>query len=294
MPNTLSGTITAIITPFQADLSVDYQALEKLIEEQIAAKVDGIVVLGTTGESPTITTDETEEMMRFSQKLVAGRTKLIFGTGSNGTHKSIKTSKLAAEVGCDGVLIVAPYYNKPTQKGLVAHFSAIAEAIPETEIIVYQVPGRSNVNIALESLEKIFAYKNINTIKEASGDLAQIEVTIKKFPGISVLSGNDDQNAEINELGGNGCISVLSNVLPVETKKIIDLGLEGNHEQAKKLQQKYLPLIEALFCEANPIPAKTVQAIEGKCEEIFRLPLCTMEEDNRKKLTKIWEEVKKF
>lgn len=294
MPRPLTGTMTAIITPFLDNLSVDYKAFEKLLEAQITAGIDGIIVLGTTGESPTISTEETSEIMRFSQKIVAGRTKLIFGTGSNCTEKSITTSQLAAEIGCDGVLVVSPYYNKPTQKGLVAHFSAIAEAVPHIEVIVYQIPGRCNVNISLDSLEKIFAHTNVNTLKEASGDLEQIEATIKRFPEVSVVSGNDDQNAEINALGGQGCISVLSNVLPIETKKIVDLGLQGQHEAALALQQKYLPFIEALFCETNPIPVKTVQAMEGKCAEIFRLPLCTMEERNRKHLEQVWQQVPAF
>ena len=286
------GIFTAIITPFLENLKFDAKNFEKILEAQIAAAVDGIVVLGTTGESPTISHDEHQKIVELAVKIARGRIKIIAGTGSNSTDEAIKMTTDAEKIGADAALLVNPYYNKPTQKGLFEHFSAIAAAT-KLPIILYNIAGRTGVNLETKTLLKLTKIENIVAVKEASGDLEQIREVIAKVPkNFSVLSGNDDQNFEILKIGGHGAISVLSNILPAETKKMINFGLEKNFAEMEKMHQKFLPLVKNLFIETNPQPIKTLFAYENFCAEIFRLPLTKMEPENREKLISCWQKLK--
>ena len=272
-----TGTYTAIITPFNEQEEIDMPAFAKLVERQIAAGIDGIVVLGTTGESPTITPQEHGDLINETVKIVAGRTKVIAGTGSNSTAEAIHYSQVAKAAGVDCLLQVTPYYNKPTQKGLYQHFKAVAEAV-DLPIILYNIAGRCGVNIATETVVKLSQIPNIVGVKEASGDLEQVKAVIAATPDdFTVLSGNDDQNLKIIKLGGDGAISVLSNIFPAKTKAYID-----NKDEAA--YQHLANLVDNLFIETNPIPVKTLLAEMGLCKEIFRLPMTIMEDENKKKL----------
>ena len=283
-----TGVFTALITPFCKNGAVDWTAFEKLIEFQIAGGVDGILFLGTTGESPTISPAEHHKIIAEGVRLVGGRTRVLAGAGSNCTAEAIEYSWEAEAAGVDGILQVNPYYNKPSQAGLFAHFSAIAEAV-KTPIILYNIAGRTGVNLETDTILRLIEAhpERIVAVKEASGNLDQVREVIEKTPeNFAVLSGNDDQNLEILELGGDGVVSVLSNVFPAEVGRLV-------REKNVDLQREFSDFIGALFCETNPVPVKTILAEMGFCEEVFRLPLVEMLPENRAKLLAEFKKVQK-
>ena len=284
-----TGAATAIITPFNNN-GVDYTTFGNIIEEQIAGGIDAIVVAGTTGEASTLTHEEHCECIRFTVEKVEGRVPVIAGTGSNDTAYGIELSKYACEVGVDGLLLVTPYYNKATPKGLIQNFLATADAT-DKPIILYNVPSRTGCNITLPVYRELAKHERIVAVKEASGNLSAIaELFDECGDSYDIYSGNDDQIVPIMSLGGQGVISVLSNILPRETHEMTKLCLDGNFKDAAALQLKYLKLINALFCEVNPVPVKTAMAELGKCAVDMRLPLCEMEDANKQKLIGIMKQ----
>lgn len=278
-----TGAATAIITPMNQN-GVDYEKFAELVEFQIAGGIDAIVVCGTTGESSTLTDEEHKELIRFCVEKVAGRVPVIAGTGSNDTDYAIALSKYACEVGADALLQVTPYYNKTTQKGLIKHFFAIADNVNKP-ILLYNVPSRTGVNIKPETCAELAKHERIVAVKEASGSLSAVaEIRYLCGDSLDVYSGNDDQIVPILSLGGKGVISVLSNLLPRETHEICRSYFAGDVKAAADAQIKYIPLINALFCEVNPIPVKEAMHLLGFCDGDIRLPLCEMEDTNREKL----------
>ena len=277
------GMASAIITPLN-EKGIDYELFAKLIEWQIAEGIDGLVVCGTTGEGSTLSDEEHKSAIEFMVKQVDGRVPVIAGTGSNDTAYAVELTKHASLMGVDGVLTVTPYYNKATQKGLIKSFTQIADA-SSVPVILYNVPSRTGVNIAPKTVLELSKHPNINAIKEASGDISQIaEISHLCGDNINIYSGNDDQVVPILSLGGKGCISVLSNLLPKETSEMCRLFREGDVKAAARLQLKYIPLINALFSEVNPIPVKAAMAKMGFCEDYLRLPLTPMEDATRENL----------
>lgn len=284
MKNTVfTGAATAIITPMKRG-GVDYEAFEKLIEWQIAQGIDAIVVVGTTGEGPTLTDAEHKEAIRFCVEKVAGRVPVIAGTGSNDIAYAIELTKFSCQIGADAMLLVTPYYNKATQRGLIESFTAIADASTKP-CILYNVPSRTGCNIAPETCAVLAQHERIVAIKEASGNISQV-AKIAQLCGdkLDIYSGNDDQIVPILSLGGKGVISVLSNLLPKETSDMCKLFMEGKVQEALKMQLEYLPLVDSLFCEVNPIPVKAAMAAMGFCENTLRLPLTPMEEKHEQVL----------
>ncbi|MBE6733472.1 MAG: 4-hydroxy-tetrahydrodipicolinate synthase [Ruminococcaceae bacterium] len=283
------GIATALVTPLTKD-GIDYDAFGKLIDWQIDEGIDGLVVCGTTGEASTLTDDEHKAAIKFAVERAAGRTPIIAGTGSNDTAYAEELTKYACEVGVDGVLLVTPYYNKATQKGLVKSFSLLAD-VASAPVILYNVPSRTGVNMTPNTLYELSAHPNISAVKEASGNISAIAETISLVgDNMDVYSGNDDQIVPILSLGGKGCISVLSNPLPKLTCDICRKFFAGDVKGAAEIQLKMLPLISALFSEVNPIPAKSAMAAMGFCEEYLRLPLTVMEEPHKAVL---FEEMRK-
>ena len=284
MKNTVfTGAATAIITPMKNG-GVDFEKFARLVEFQIQNDIDAIVVCGTTGESSTLTDEEHKELIRFCVEKVAGRVPVIAGTGSNDTDYAISLSKYACEVGADALLQVTPYYNKTTQRGLIKHFFAVADAV-DKPIILYNVPSRTGVNIKPETCAELAKHEKICAIKEASGSISAVaEIRCHCGDALDIYSGNDDQIVPILSLGGKGVISVLSNLLPAETHKICADFFAGNVKASADAQIKYLPLIDSLFCEVNPIPVKEAMHLLGFCDREIRLPLCEMEDKNLERL----------
>ncbi len=278
-----TGAAVAIVTPFKNN-QVDYESLAALIERQIENSTDAIVICGTTGESSTLTDEEHKECIRFCVEKTAGRVPVIAGTGSNDTDYAISLSKYACEVGVDGLLLVTPYYNKATPKGLIKHFTAIADAT-DKPIILYNVPSRTGVNISLPVYKELAKHDRIVAAKEASGNISAVAALAEACGNsLDIYSGNDDQIVPILSLGGKGVISVLSNVVPKDTHDIVALWNEGKTKESLALQLKYLDLINALFCEVNPVPVKTAMGLMGLCADEMRLPLCEMEDSNKERL----------
>ena len=290
MKNTVfKGVATAIVTPMNEE-GVDYEAFGRLIEWQIAEGVNAIVATGTTGEGATLTDAEHKEVLKFCVEKVAGRIPVIAGTGSNDTAYAIELTRYACEIGADAMLLVTPYYNKATQKGLITSFTAIADASTKP-CILYNVPSRTGCNLLPATVAVLAEHPNIVGIKEASGNISQIaEVFALCGDKIDVYSGNDDQIVPIMSLGGVGVISVLSNPLPKKTVEICDRFFAGDVKGAAKLQIELLPLVKALFCEVNPIPAKAAMAYMGYGENYLRLPLTPMEPQNEEKLIALLKE----
>lgn len=272
-----TGVATALITPFD-ESGVNYEQFERIIEWQIASGINALVACGTTGESSTMTDDEHREVIAFAAKVINGRVPLIAGTGSNDTSYALDLIKCACDAGADAMLVVTPYYNKATQKGLYKMFTQLADA-SEKPIILYNVPSRTGVNIEPATYEALAEHENIVAIKEASGNISKIVETAARCRGkLDLYSGNDDQTVPIMSLGGKGVISVLSNILPAETVAICDSFFAGDIERAAQLQCRYQPLISALFSEVNPIPVKAAMARMGWCENRLRMPLTPMDE----------------
>ena len=285
-----TGAATAIITPM-TETGVDYPAFEKLINWQIEAGIDGLVICGTTGEGATLDDREHKEVLESALKVAAGRVPMIAGTGSNDTAYAIKLTQHACQIGYDAILSVTPYYNKATQRGLIAHFTAIADASTKP-LILYNVPGRTGVNIAPATYAVLADHPMIWGIKEANGDISSvIETATLVGDKLDIYSGNDDQIIPILSLGGKGVISVLSNLLPKETSEMCHKYMAGDLATATEMQLKYLPLVDALFCEVNPIPVKAAMGAMGYCENSLRLPLTTMEENHEKTLLACMREV---
>ena len=278
MKNTIfTGAATAIVTPMTAE-GVDHEQFGRLIDWQIEAGIDAIVVAGTTGEGSTLTDAEHKEVIRYCVQRVAGRVPVIAGTGSNDIAYAISLTKFACEVGADAMLLVTPYYNKATQKGLIQSFTAVADASTKP-CILYNVPSRTGCNLLPASVAELAKHPNIVAIKEASGNISQIaQVAHLCGDAIDIYSGNDDQIVPVMSLGGKGVISVLSNLMPAETSRICYDYLEGNTAAATAKQLELLPLIDALFCEVNPIPVKAAMSAMGYGENYLRLPLTPMEE----------------
>ncbi len=286
-----TGAAVAIVTPFTNN-QVNYEHLGALIEQQIAGSTDAIVICGTTGEASTLTDEEHRECIKYCVEKVAGRVPVIAGTGSNDTDYAIDLSKYACDVGADALLLVTPYYNKATPKGLVKSFLAVADATNKP-IILYNVPSRTGCNIPLSVYRELAKHERIVATKEASGNISAIaEVAAELGDVLDIYSGNDDQIVPILSLGGKGVISVLSNVVPKETHDICRLWFEGKARESAELQLKLLKLANSLFCEVNPIPVKTAMAMMGFCSEEMRLPLCEMEPANKEKLAAVLREYK--
>ncbi len=277
------GVATAIITPM-TKMGVDYENYGRLLNWQIESGINAIVAAGTTGEGSTLSDKEHKELLDFTIRTVDGRVPVIAGTGSNDTSYAIELSKYACSAGADGLLMVTPYYNKATQKGLIQSYTAVADVV-DKPIILYNVPSRTGCNIMPETCAKLAEHPNIVAIKEASGNISQIADTAALVEGkMDIYSGNDDQIVPIMSLGGIGVISVLSNVFPKETVEMCDRFFKGDIEGARKMQLHYLPLCHALFCEVNPIPVKAAMAAMGFGENYLRLPLTPMEPTNEEKL----------
>lgn len=278
-----TGSAAAIITPFTND-TVDYAALRRLIDFQLAGGTDAIVVCGTTGEAATMSYAERIRAIEVTVRHVDGRVPVIAGTGSNNTETSIVLSKDAALVGVDGLLVVTPYYNKATEQGLIAHYTSIADIVCKP-MILYNVPSRTGVRCTAEVYRTLSSHPNIIGVKEASGDFALIQKTLELCPkDFYIWSGNDEDTAAIMLLGGKGVISVAANVVPREMHMLTAAALAGDFPAAAQQQLALRRLIEVLFREVNPIPVKTALTMMGYCEEIFRLPLCSMKPENRKEL----------
>jgi 4-hydroxy-tetrahydrodipicolinate synthase len=269
------GTGTAVVTPFKEG-GVDFESFGRFLNWQIEGGVEFLVVLGTTGESPTVTADERAEIITFAVRTAAGRVPVVIGTGSNSTAGAVALSQQAEALGADGVLVVTPYYNKPTQEGLYQHFKAVAAAI-KIPLIVYNVPGRTGTNILPETVHRLSRLLNVAGIKEAAGDVAQIDTLVrlikKDRPDFAILSGNDDQAFHLVNSGGDGVISVLTNGQPRETADMIRLALAGEVEKARELHHRMFPLMKNLFMESNPIPVKYAVNRLGLCRNELRLPL---------------------
>lgn len=282
MTGFLEGLATAMITPFFDNGGVNYEAFAKMIDKQLAAGTDALVIAGTTGEPAAMTEEEIEELMRFSVKYVDKRAKLIFGSGSNCTAKAVAASKKAEALGADGLLVVTPYYNKCTQNGLYEYYKAVNDAVT-IPIICYNVPARTGVNILPATMERIASLPHVAGLKEACGNMEQICETMRRIRGkCDLFSGDDNLNLPIAAIGGKGIISVASNLLPAEVKEVYTLVKAGNLEEANRLQDKLLPVIDACFTEVNPIPVKAGANMLGLDAGTPRGPLTELEEEHKK------------
>ena len=284
------GAASALITPLNAT-GVDYENYGKLIDWQIEQGIDALVIAGTTGEGSTLSDKEHRDVMRFAIDRIAGRVPAICATGSNDTSYAIELSRCACDLGADGLLVITPYYNKTTQNGLVKMFNTIADAVTKP-IIIYNVPSRTGVGCEPSTYEALSHHPNLVGIKEANGNLSKIVETAARIEDrMDIYSGNDDQIVPILSMGGQGVISVLSNVAPKETSEMCHRFFRGDVAGAAQMQMKYLPLIHALFCEVNPIPAKAAMAAMGYCENYLRLPLVPMESAHEQNLLSIMRDL---
>jgi 4-hydroxy-tetrahydrodipicolinate synthase len=284
------GTFTALVTPFRNG-AVDLAALEKLIESQIAAGITGLVAVGTTGESPTLSHEEKEEVIAEVIKFARGRCKVLAGTGSNSTRDAIAATKFAEKTGADGALLVAPYYNKPSQEGLFRHFKAIAEAT-SLPIMLYNIPGRCSVDILPDTVVRLAENcRNIVCIKEASGSVERVGELRRRLPDeFTILSGDDSLTLPFMSVGAAGVVSVATNLFPLEVCALVRACESGDLRTAATLHHKLLPLFKDLFIEPNPVPAKTALGWRGVMSGEVRLPLCEMSETNQARLRKTLEE----
>lgn len=279
-----TGSGVAIVTPFYDDGNVNYEKLGELLEWHVAHGTDAIIIVGTTGEAPTLEDEEHKEVIRYACDRIGGRIPVIAGTGSNNTAHAIEMSQYAESVGAQGVLLVTPYYNKSTQHGLIEHFTAIADSV-NIGCILYNVPGRTGINLEPQTIAALAQHKNIVGCKEASGNISQVTEIARVTPADFYLwSGNDDMIVPLLSVGGHGVISVVANVMPRETHDMVMHYLDGNVKDAAELQLNMKPLIDALFCETNPVPVKEAMNMIGWHVGPVRLPLTNMLEDNRTRL----------
>jgi 4-hydroxy-tetrahydrodipicolinate synthase len=287
-----AGVYTALITPFNDDGSIDEKSLRRLVDFQIDHGIDGLVPVGTTGESPTLDAEETERVIRIVVEQTRGRVPVVAGAGSNCTDKAIHLAAMAKAAGVTASLQVAPYYNKPTGEGFLRHFTAIAEAV-DLPMIVYNIPGRTGKNIENPTMLKLAKHRNIVAVKEASGNIAQMmELIAAKPQDFDVLSGDDNLTFPLMALGGTGVISVASNLVPDRMKALTAAALAGKWEKARELHYELLPLFKGIFIETNPIPIKAAMALKGHAKEVYRLPMCPMSDENRKSLKTVLEQLK--
>ena len=285
------GAATALVTPFGADGGVDYKTFAKLIDFQIDGGIDALVICGTTGEGSTLTDEEHRECIRFAVEHIAGRVPVIAGTGSNDTDYANSLSQYACEVGADALLLVTPYYNKATPKGLIKSFLDTAEKTNKP-IILYNVPSRTGVNITMPVYRELAKHERIVAVKEASGNMSHVaEIAAELGDDLAIYSGTDDQIVPILSLGGLGVISVLSNIMPRETHEICRKFFDGDVAGSREMQLKYLEFINNLFIEVNPIPVKTACGLMGLCSDAMRLPLCEMDDANKAKLAASMQKV---
>ena len=286
-----SGALSAIITPFR-DGAIDEPALRDLIEWQIQNGVDGIVPCGSTGESATLTHAEHERVIRIAIEQARKRVPVVAGTGSNSTAEAIRLTSFAREAGADGALLISPYYNKPTQEGIVKHYKTIAQSV-QLPLIVYNIPGRTGSNILPETLAKLADVPNIVGVKEASGSMEQVS-DIRRLCGerITILSGDDSLTLPLMALGGKGVIAVITNIMPRETHELAAAALAGDFARARELHYKMLPLMRVLFLETNPIPVKYAASLMGKCTAEMRMPLTTMSPGPAEKLRGVMKEMR--
>jgi 4-hydroxy-tetrahydrodipicolinate synthase len=289
----MRGCMTALVTPFKGDGSIDEARLRDFLNFQIEGGIKTLVPCGTTGESATMTEEEDRRVISLAIESARGRAKVIAGAGSNSTAASIEYSHAARDLGADAVLIVAPFYNKPTQNGLYAHFRAVAESVEGLPVVIYNVPGRTSSNIAAETTLKLANdVENIVAVKEASGNLSQIMEILRSRPAnFRVLSGDDSLTLAMIALGADGLVSVASNEAPDLMSRMVNAALEGNWDEARVLHFKLLPLMEANFIESSPAPAKAALALMGRVEENLRLPLVPVEEKTRARLREVLVEL---
>ena len=278
------GSYVALVTPFDAQGRVNFDKLVELCKWHMAQGTSGIVALGTTGESSTMTHEEDEDVVRCVMETVGGRIPVVAGAGSNCTETALMKSLAYEKLGVDALLLITPYYNKANEKGMYRHFSEIADRV-HTPIILYNVPGRTGCALSPACVQALARHKNIRALKEASGSISYVAKVARYIsPEFELLSGNDDMIVPVMSLGGSGVISVLANICPAQTAAMVGACLDGNYKEAARLQLKYLDLINSLFIEVNPIPVKEAMNLLGMAVGRFRLPLCEMDEGNRAKL----------
>jgi 4-hydroxy-tetrahydrodipicolinate synthase len=284
-----TGCGTALVTPFRRDLSLDEAAVRKLVRRQIQAGINFLVPCGTTGENPTLTRAEHLRVAEITLEEAKGKVPVLAGAGGYNTQEVIELAREIERLGANGILSVTPYYNKPTQEGLYQHFKAIAEAV-HIPIVVYSVQGRTGVNVEPATMARLAQIENIVGVKEASGNIAQMATIIQQVPeSFAVLSGDDSITLPLVALGGRGVISVASNEIPAEMTQLTQLCLSGDFAGARKLQRKYLPLMDINFVESNPIPVKAAMALMGLLEPVYRLPMCPPKPDNLARIEKVLE-----
>ena len=288
------GVYTALVTPFTKEREVDEAALRDFIEFQIAEGITGLVPMGTTGESPTLNGDEHIRVIEVVVEQTNGRVPVIAGTGSNNTSEAIEYTKLAAEIGADASLQVAPYYNKPTSEGFYRHFAAVADAV-DIPLIIYNIASRTGKNIDNDTMLRIASIPTVGGVKEASGNMAQVtELVMRKPDSLDILSGDDNLTLPIIALGGKGVISVASNLIPNQMVQLVSAAVAGELEKAREIHYELLPFFQAIFLETNPIPIKAALAEAGKIEEIYRLPMCPMSKPLRKTLVDVMKKLKLY
>lgn len=279
----LSGAYTALVTPFQADGQVDYGTLRALIDAQVAGGMDGIVPVGTTGESPTLGVEEHSKVIDVSIEAAGGRVTVIAGTGANSTEEALELTRRAKDAGADASLQVTPYYNKPSQEGLYRHFCAVADVgLP---VVLYNVPARTGREIAVDTIARLAAHPNITAVKEAGGSVNRVSAIVEACD-ITVISGDDVLTLPMMAVGGKGVISVASNIIPAEVTKMVHAALDGDWVAARTLHQRYWRLFAELFLDTNPIPVKAAMAMMGLAPDVYRLPLCPMDDALKQQLRK--------
>ena len=288
----LAGVYTAMVTPFQSDGSIDERALRTLVDAQIDGGVQGLVPMGTTGESPTVTHEENIRVIEVVADQAAGRTSIIAGTGSNSTAEAVRMTRLAKDVGATGTLQVTPYYNKPTQEGLYRHFMTVAEAT-DLPMVVYNIPGRTARNVENATMLRLATHPNIVAVKEASGSMAQVMDIVSARPeGFSVLSGDDNLTLPLMSLGGEGVVSVASNIAPRLMVELVKAARADDFVAARAMHYRLLPLFKAVFLQTNPIPIKYALAAKGIVTEAYRLPLVPLDETDKRTVDAILDQVK--
>ncbi|OVE75118.1 4-hydroxy-tetrahydrodipicolinate synthase [archaeon D22] len=278
------GTTTALITPFNEDESVNYEGYKQNLDAQIEGGVNGLLVLGTTGETPTLTNEEQIELIKITvEKGKASGVPVMVGVGTNNTKTTVENSKLAEELGADALLVVTPYYNKPTNGGIMAHFTAVNDAV-NTPIVVYNIAGRTGKNIDTKTMKELAKLSNVEAVKEASGDINQMMDVIREIPDLTVLSGDDGITCPLMAMGGKGVISVASNVFPKLVSDMTTALLDEDYETGRNMHYELMPLFSGLFMETNPLPVKTAMGMVGLNGGAFRLPMTPMQDDNIPKL----------
>ncbi len=290
----LSGCLTALITPFGKNLDVDYEGLRANVRFQIENSVSGLVLLGTTGESPVVNDAEREKIISSVVDESNGKVPVIVGTGTSSTERTLNYTKQAKELGADAVLVVSPYYNKPTQEGLYRHFKAVNDSV-DIPIVVYNIQGRTGVNIETPTMVRMAGLKNIFAVKESSGSMSQVMDVMDQIPSLNVLSGDDNMTLPVIALGGKGVISVVSNLLPKAVSGFVSKALKGDYDSARNLHYRLLPVFKAAFIETNPIPIKAAMNLAGMAAGPVRMPLCEMQPQNLEKLEAVlknYEELK--